>query len=479
MPGAAARARDPASSHRPSPPSPPSAPTPSLQSPAPRKTHLHDDVSAQPVLDGHALLRRQQHAAAVHGRLELDAALGDVSEVQQRHHLEAAAVRQHAARPVYEAVQAAHRRDEVRAGVVAEVVGVAQDDVAVQLLQLLGGQALDGALGGRAQAVGWGRGGVGIGQAPGGSCRGPRAAARQGARALPGAWAGTWGGAVAGLAPWWHGHGFLRRCPWRRWLQEGQAASRRGAPRPSHLGADWHEHGRLDDIVRQRHERRARAPLLREHLQGGGSGGAEPRWAPRRCCAQWGMGHAAMPPPRRRTAARPLTTPARARGPAQAARTWNLSAGEDELGKPVVVAMASTRLASIGCWPKQQPAERSRRQRAARRLPRQDGTAAAQMLAGAICSDCSRSSARAMPRAFFSALFSDHSQADDLKSMHGSAVMMANAGIMHTARPTRQGCLCQRRASPVTAPAHPADAANRPRQGFYTYCQPHEDTAHA
>jgi hypothetical protein len=48
-----------------------------------------------------------------------------------------------APRPVDESVQASQRGHQLAAGPVLQVVGVAQDDVAVQLLQLRRGQALD------------------------------------------------------------------------------------------------------------------------------------------------------------------------------------------------------------------------------------------------------------------------------------------------------------------------------------------------
>ena len=53
----------------------------------------HEDVGAELVLDRDGGLGREQHGGAVDGRLERDALLRDLREVQERHHLEAACTR--------------------------------------------------------------------------------------------------------------------------------------------------------------------------------------------------------------------------------------------------------------------------------------------------------------------------------------------------------------------------------------------------
>lgn len=68
---------------------------------------LHHDVSADGVLDGNGMLGSQLALAAVERRLKVDARLGDLGQLEQRDHLEAARVGEQTARPAHKFVQAA------------------------------------------------------------------------------------------------------------------------------------------------------------------------------------------------------------------------------------------------------------------------------------------------------------------------------------------------------------------------------------
>ena len=57
------------------------------------------------------------------------ALLGDLADLGQAHHLEAAGVGEDRPVPAHEAVQAAEPRDALGAGAQHQVIGVAEDDV--------------------------------------------------------------------------------------------------------------------------------------------------------------------------------------------------------------------------------------------------------------------------------------------------------------------------------------------------------------
>ena len=69
-------------------------------------------------------------------RAKGDGALGDLAQLRQRHHLEAAGVGQHRAVPVGEPLQAAELRDAFGPGPQHQVIGVAQHDVGAGLADL-------------------------------------------------------------------------------------------------------------------------------------------------------------------------------------------------------------------------------------------------------------------------------------------------------------------------------------------------------
>ena len=76
---------------------------------------------------------REKCSAAVDMRLEAHALFGDLAQLRQRHHLEAAGIGQDRPLPVHEFVQAAQPRDALRAGPQHQVIGVAENDVGAGL----------------------------------------------------------------------------------------------------------------------------------------------------------------------------------------------------------------------------------------------------------------------------------------------------------------------------------------------------------
>ena len=98
---------------------------------------LHLDGRAEEMLNFHGALRRQLMTAAIDVRSKGDAALVDVPELGERHHLEAARVGQDRTWPADEAVEAAEPGDAFGTRTQHQVVGVAEDDVGAELLQLI------------------------------------------------------------------------------------------------------------------------------------------------------------------------------------------------------------------------------------------------------------------------------------------------------------------------------------------------------
>ena len=104
----------------------------------------HRHVRADQLLDAHALGRAEEHLRAVHRAAEAHALLADAPVLGQREDLVAAAVRQDRPVPAHEAVQAAQRRDRLRAGPQGQVVGVRQDHARPGGAELFGRQAAHG-----------------------------------------------------------------------------------------------------------------------------------------------------------------------------------------------------------------------------------------------------------------------------------------------------------------------------------------------
>ena len=107
---------------------------------------LHHDVGPEQILDFDRALRRERDHRAVDVRAERDAALVELAQLRQRHHLEPARVGQDRVRPVHERVQAAQRRDALGARPQHQVIGVAEQDVGAGRAHGRGVHALDGRL---------------------------------------------------------------------------------------------------------------------------------------------------------------------------------------------------------------------------------------------------------------------------------------------------------------------------------------------
>ena len=104
----------------------------------------HGDVAAQGPLDLHAALRRHGEEGAVEMRPEDDRVVRDRPPIGQAEHLEAAAVGQDRPLPAHEAVHPAQPADRLLAGPEPEVVGVAEDDLEPETLELLRRHPLHG-----------------------------------------------------------------------------------------------------------------------------------------------------------------------------------------------------------------------------------------------------------------------------------------------------------------------------------------------
>ena len=98
--------------------------------------HLHGDVGAEQPLHLDRTLRRQLDLGAVDMRAEGHGLLAYLAQVRQRHHLEAAGVRQHRAVPAGEGLQAPQRRDPFGARPQHQMIGIAEHDVGAGIAHL-------------------------------------------------------------------------------------------------------------------------------------------------------------------------------------------------------------------------------------------------------------------------------------------------------------------------------------------------------
>ena len=115
---------------------------------------LHLDVRAQKTLDFHRTLRRQLVARPVDMRLEGHAALGELAQLGEAHHLKAAGIGENGMGPVHEFVQAAKRRDPLGSGRQHQMIGVGQHDVVAERPDRVRIHGLDGR-GGANRHEGW------------------------------------------------------------------------------------------------------------------------------------------------------------------------------------------------------------------------------------------------------------------------------------------------------------------------------------
>ena len=107
----------------------------------------HHDVAAQHLLDVHGLLGPEEHLAAVGGRGEGDAGLGDLAPMRQREHLEAAGIGEDGLVPACKPVQPAVRFNHIQAGAQEQMEGVAQNDLRAQVFDLRRQHAFDRTIG--------------------------------------------------------------------------------------------------------------------------------------------------------------------------------------------------------------------------------------------------------------------------------------------------------------------------------------------
>src|SRR2546427_8763863 len=105
----------------------------------------HNDVGAQRQLDLDGALGREEVGGTVQVRPEVDAVLGDLTQTFQAHHLEASAVGEDRMRPGDEAVQAAGGPHGLVPGPQVKMIGVGQQDLDAQPLEILLGHAFDAA----------------------------------------------------------------------------------------------------------------------------------------------------------------------------------------------------------------------------------------------------------------------------------------------------------------------------------------------
>ena len=75
----------------------------------------HHDVATQHLLNVHGFLWPQEHFAAIGGRSEGDAVLGDFAPVRQREHLEAAGIGEDGLAPARKPMQPAVRFNHLQA----------------------------------------------------------------------------------------------------------------------------------------------------------------------------------------------------------------------------------------------------------------------------------------------------------------------------------------------------------------------------
>ena len=94
----------------------------------------HDDVGPDLAFDLHDTLRGEQVRRTVDVGLEADAFLADLSRGRERIHLVASAVGEDRPVPADKTVQAAGFFQNVRAGTQVQVIGIAQDDLGVDVL---------------------------------------------------------------------------------------------------------------------------------------------------------------------------------------------------------------------------------------------------------------------------------------------------------------------------------------------------------
>ena len=103
----------------------------------------HDDIRAEIFLNGNGLLRREAMRRTVNVTLEGHAVIVYFTRLRQRENLESTRVGEHGAMPLHELVQAAHVADKFIPGAQIKMIGVAQDERCVDVLEVFGREGLD------------------------------------------------------------------------------------------------------------------------------------------------------------------------------------------------------------------------------------------------------------------------------------------------------------------------------------------------
>lgn len=106
----------------------------------------HDDVRAEVFLDADRTFGGEAMRRAVNVTFEGHAVVVNFARLREREDLESARVRQHGTRPLHETVQSAHFSHEVVAGAEVEMIGVAQHERGVDVLEMFGREGFDGGL---------------------------------------------------------------------------------------------------------------------------------------------------------------------------------------------------------------------------------------------------------------------------------------------------------------------------------------------
>jgi hypothetical protein len=101
-----------------------------------------DDVGAERLLHLDGDLGRKKMRRAVDGRTELDAGLGDLSELREAEHLEAAGVGEDRPVPAHEAMQSAELTHEAVPRPQKQVIGVGEHDLGAGGAEVVGPERL-------------------------------------------------------------------------------------------------------------------------------------------------------------------------------------------------------------------------------------------------------------------------------------------------------------------------------------------------
>lgn len=106
----------------------------------------HDDIRAEVFLNGDGLFGREAMRRAVNVAFEGHAVVINFAGLCEGKNLKAARIREHGLVPLHKLVQAAHVAHQFVAGTQVKVIGVAQHQRGVDLLEMFGGECFYGGL---------------------------------------------------------------------------------------------------------------------------------------------------------------------------------------------------------------------------------------------------------------------------------------------------------------------------------------------